>query len=142
MKKLALGTVGALAALFAMPQAAQAQFLSVGIGAPSYYGSPYYGYGYPRYGGNGIRVGFAAPAYSYGYGYGYPYAASSYGYGYDDFDDGYYAAPVVTRRVVYQAPPVVTRRVVYRGPRTLVRTRVVSNPYLPDRRAVRVVRYH
>jgi hypothetical protein len=133
MKKIALSAVGALAAgaaLFAAPQAAQAQFLSVGFG-----GSNYYGYG------SGISVGFGS---SYGYpysGYGYGYSPVTYGYAgsyYDDFD-GYYARPVVTRRVVYRAPRTVVRRVVYGSPRTVVRTRVVSRPFYGQRRVTRVV---
>ncbi len=136
MKKIALSAIGALAAgaaLFAAPQAAQAQFLSVGFG-----GSNYYGYG------SGVSVGFGS---SYGYpysGYGYGYSPVSYYGGYD----GYYGRPVVTRRVVYRAPRTVVRRVVYGSPRGIYRNRVVyrdrfvGNRFYAPRRSVRVVRYY
>ncbi|HEY8383500.1 MAG TPA: hypothetical protein VIL09_15235 [Microvirga sp.] len=124
-RTFALGLAGALAAgaaLFAAPQAAHAQFLSIGIGGPAYG----YGYGYSPY--NAVGYGYGAPAY---YGYN-PYVGtrvvSSYGYDYDD-----YAEPVVrTRRVVrtpvYYAQPrrVVRQRVVTRAPRVVTR---VGNPY-------------
>lgn len=143
MKKIALSAIGALAAgaaMFAAPQAAQAQFLSVGFG-----GSPYYGYGGGYGYGSGLSVGFGS---SYGYGYSPVSYYGGYGGGYYDGYDGYYGRPIVSRRVVYRAPRRVVRRVVYGSPRgyygnrVVYRNRLVGNRFYAPRRSVRVVRYY
>ena len=156
MNKIALSLAGALAAgaaLIGTAEPAKAQFgISVGFGSPFYggygygisvgFGSSYgypsygYGYGYPSYGYYGAprvvtrRVVTTVPAYGYGYG----------GYGYDD---GFYGAPVIRRRVVYSAPVVRTRRVVYSSPFVSTR-RVVTRVAAPGYGRVvtrRVYRY-
>jgi hypothetical protein len=74
-----------------------------------YWGSGYYGYGYPAY-----SYGYGYPGYSYGYGYpGYGYGYGGYGYGYGPTVsygygwDGAYAsagtARVIHRRAVRHA---------------------------------------
>jgi len=150
MKKVMLALTGAFAAgaaLFAIPQSADAQVVSFGLGTGGYYGGYGYGWGGPAYApvGFGIGYGYGRPwrrfaGYPYGYGY-YPPVVSDY-----DYPTPFVRRVYYNRPVLYAPRRIVRSRVIYTRPvstsRHVVKTRAVySRPAYRNARIVRHVYY-